>query len=187
MKKGLKFVVLVLGIFALFINLQFVSADANYALTGTPSHANQQAGANNYLIWTWQDAKLKDDLTSDIAHGVVVSNQARYSTWASFDSIINFPSPVAQLDKIEVVFGLYGGNQVAQFKAYVNTGAGWQQVGDTGSFAMPRTGTLSFTTGAPWNNVQGIKIYSYSLTTGQSYVDYRIFEIRGYWAWGLRP
>ena len=181
--KNIKVIlILSVSLFVLFCFTQEAFAQINYAPTGTPSHANQANGSNTFLVWTWQDAFLNDNSTAAVAHGVVISDGAVRATWASFDSIINFPAPIAQLDSIEVVAGRWQ-NLVYRLMVYVDTGAGWQLVGDTGVHQPVFAGqnTYTFNTGAPWNNVQRIKVYSWALCAGFAFVDYRLFEVR---AWG---
>jgi len=157
------------------------SAQVNYALTGTPSHANQLNGPNTYLVWTWQDELLNDNSTAAVAHGVYITDNEQSATWASFDSIITWGTPIAQLNSIEVVAGRWG-NQFYRLRVYIDTGAGWQQVADSGDMkpALVGANTYTYNTGAPWYNVQRIKVNSYTQCASFSHADYRLFELRAF-------
>lgn len=165
--------------------------EVNLALTGTPSHvfnSTSQSGCPDYFGYgklIQFDSRLNDNSSANPAIGIVGYGPG--TVGFDFTSQIDLTTP-STINRIEVDFRGIVRPGTEYLKAYIYRAGIWIEVGSIAPYSMYGNNmaylyTYQFTTGAPWINVEKVRIKAYSYccpTQFQACVEGVVFEIRAF-------
>jgi hypothetical protein len=188
MKKGLD-VLLVLSLIIGMFLVESVSADVNYALSGTPSF--QQIAINAFgcsSTWWNTASNINDNDINNYVGGWSCAFSGSRDVWVQYNSIVTFAE--TDINSVEYVHsGARSPSIMMEYPGFLNyirtylyyNGA-WNLINNRNS-VMGKT-TVPISVGGPWNSVTGVKLeilVSGRGETPSNWAESKLYEIK---AWG---